>query len=76
MTVQLKELLPLTLVTEADGSPTLDLVEIIQRQHQAIEELQGALSAIASVSKPIGVSLDEDTEARAAIAAIIDGAGT
>lgn len=57
-----------------DGKPTRDMVEIIQRIVNDLDAANAKLAAIAALADPAG-GVTVDTEARAAIAAILDAAG-
>lgn len=57
-----------------EGNPASgDLIEVIQRLTDAVEELQAFQTALAAVSDPSGGGT-QDAEARTAIQAIIDAA--
>lgn len=70
MSVIIKDLLQHQSVIEAGGTASLELLEVLQRQADAIREIQGKLEAIAAVASPSGGST-VDAEARAAIGAIL-----
>lgn len=56
-----------------NGQPTLDGLKLLQGMHDEIVTLQNKLDAIAAVTAPSG-GATVDSEARAAINAIISGA--
>lgn len=73
MPTEVKKLLAGQKAAHPDGQATEELVEIIERLVNRVNELDGVLEAIAAVSSPSG-GATQDTEARAAIDAIIAAA--
>lgn len=69
-----KPLMPMQPATQRGERASPDLLEVIDRLHRAVEELQGKLDAIAAVTAPSG-GATVDAESRAAISAIIAAAG-
>ena len=64
-------LLPDQPVTQGGDMPSLELVEIVQRLVLAVSALQDRLTALNAIADPAGGGT-VDTEARAAIAAILN----
>lgn len=73
MTTTVIPLLDGQAATQDGQSASADLIEVIQRLAEAVEELQALQSGIAAVSAPSG-GATQDAEARTAIAAIISAA--
>lgn len=71
--INVRDLLVGVRIANPDGTPTPEFIEVMQRLTEAAREGQDTFAELADVSAPAGGST-VDTEARAAISAMIAAA--